>query len=293
MRKPRPAKGLDTPAVNYAKLLADPCNAALVHPIYAGGDAGYLFRAESFATFGNSVGNTAGVVHWTPGYVNNNNSDIIGTQAATGATSVAATVSGAPTPGKAFLLANAKGCRCVAACLKVTYPGSESGRAGRIHYGLTTAGILDVSVGVTADGMAQSLQHFTRTPPETIEIIWRPGAADTEFNDPTENASAVIRDRKSAISVAWAGLPDAVGLTFHFTAIYEWTPAFGTGVAHNALGKAVSRNTLDDVLDFLRNAGFTFTRQINGASGSALGTTLAGLYGLMAARPSRRAISFH
>jgi hypothetical protein len=295
VRKPRPMSRLDVPALEYAKLLADPCTGRLVHPIYAGGDAGYLFRAESFATFGTGTGNTAGTVHWVPGYVNASGTDLVGIAATSGNTAAAAVALGNTfAPGRTFLNTNARGVRCVAACMKITYPGNESVRSGRIHYGLTTAGLIDAATSHTADGVAQALQHFTRTPPETIELVWRPGAADTEFNDPTEQASAAIRDRKAAITVAWAGLPDAVGLTIHFTAIYEWTPTFSAGVAHNSMGKAISRNTLDDVIDYLKNAGFNFVRQLNAHSGGQLGVALAsGVYGLMSARPSRRAIAFN
>lgn len=180
-------------------------------------------------------------------------------------------------PGRVFLNANAKGARCIAACLKITYPGSESTRSGRVHYGLTSAGLIDLNGSAAPDLIAQSLQHYGRTPADTIEVFWKPNVGDTEFNDPSEAASAVIRDRKSAITVAWAGLPAGVGLTFHMTAVYEWTPGTGYGVGHNAMGKARSVNSLDDVLDtligggfnFVRNFGETFTPYAGRAAGAA------------------------
>lgn len=289
---------LDAQAAAYARLLADPCNAPIVHPIYPGGDAGYLFRAESFGTFGQGAGITSGVVHWTPGYVNASDTQLLTMAAATSGTGVTLAVA-APntlTPGKAFLTANARGCRCVAACLKVTYSGAESNRSGRVHYGLTTAGLADLGQGVTADEVAQTLQHFTRTPAESFEIIWKPSVGDTEFNDPSEAASAVIRDRKSAITVAFAGLPANVGLTFHFTAVYEWTPAAGQGIGHNALGKARSRNSLDDVIDVLVQGGFTFVRHAGGMAGAVLGNAITSgisrTFGIIPARQMTRSIGF-
>ncbi len=277
---------LDERAKEYARLIMDPCAAPLTHPVYPGGDAGFLFRAESFYTGHSGAGDTAGVFHWTPGYVNGSNTELVNGSSAT-AGGIITLASATNSPGRGFLASNAKGARCVAACVKVTYPGSESTRAGRIHYGHTVAGTLDSGQAVTADGVAQLLQHYSRTPTDTIEIYWIPGISDTEFNDPTESASAVIRDRKSSITVAVAGLPAAVGLTYHLTAIYEWTPAQNIGLANNSLGKAVSRNSMDDVLDSIKRTGFQFVKHV-GMAGlnymtGGLSAQVQQMFGLMPA----------
>jgi len=269
-----PSTGLDAQAAGYARLLADPCNAPLVHPVYPGGDAGYLFRAESFSTFGVGAAETSGIIHWAPGYNNVSGSQLVGFAAANADTATAVASQGASSPGNTFLQANAKGVRCVAACLKITFPGSEANRAGRIHYGHTSAGMLDIGNSVKVDSVAQTLQHFSRTPTDTIELVWKPSQGDFEFNDPTETSGALIRDRKGAVTVAWAGLPAATGLTFHFTAIYEWTPATALGIGHNALGKNQSRNTFDQVLDRLIAGGFNFVKHAGHAVGSALGRSM-------------------
>jgi len=290
---PRPVAVLDRAAADYARLLADPCGAPLVHPIYPGGDAGFLFRAESFWTAGAATGRTSGVFHWTPGYANASNTELVAmtADAPTVSTLFAAQ---AQAPGIAFLAANAKGCRCVAACLKITYPGAEQTRSGRVHYGLTQAGMIDAGDSTTVDAFAQTLQHYGRTPTDTVEVIWRPGAADTEFNDPKEAASQFIRDRKTAVSVAWAGLPAATGLTFHMTAIYEWTPNVGLGVGHNAVGKARSRNSLDDVIDAMVARGETFVRGLAYAGGAAASGAVVdlvrGAFGLMPAGRATRSV---
>lgn len=284
---------LDGGAAAYARLLADPCNSAVVHPVYPGGDAGYLFRAESFVTLGNGATDTSGYLHWTPGYVNSSNTQLLAAVGATSTGAVAAAASGSNAPGTQFLATNAKGARCVAACLKVMYPGAESGRSGRIHYGHTSSGLIDLATSVSPDNVALTLQHYSRTPPETLELVWKPNIGDTEFNDPSETASAVIKDRKSAITVSWAGLPVNTGLVFHFTAVYEWTPAAGLGVGHNTLGKNVTSNTLDNVLDFLVDSGFKFVRHASGnVVGGAIDAVMSRIsrtYGIMPAKPSTRA----
>lgn len=279
-------RGLDSLGSSYARLLADPCGAPLVHPVYPGGDAGFLFRADAVASYCGGVGETSGVLHWTPGYANASNSDLIVTSGATSATALTMAVNNTG-PGKAFLTANAFGARCVAACLKISYPGAESARSGRIHYGHTQGGTIDAGDVVTVDSVAPLLQHYTRTPPEIIELFWRPGIADTEFNDPNASASATLKDRKSSITVAWAGLPAAVGITFHYTAIYEWTPKPGVGVSTNTSGKNQSVNTMDEVIDALTKSGFMWVRNAAsaGMSGLARGalSAITNHYGIMPA----------
>lgn len=282
--------GLDSHGKAYARLLTDPCAAPLVHPVYSGGDAGFLFRADSVAVPGAGVGNNGGVLHWTPGYVNSSNTELMATPSNDGAANTMVAFN--QNPGKAFLTANAKGARCVAACVRIVYPGTESARSGRIHYGHTTASTIDAGDSVVPDQVSQVLQHYTRTPPEAIEVVWRPGFADQEFNDPTEAASASLRDRKTAITVVWAGFPPAVGLTFYFTAIYEWTPKIGQGISNNVTGKNPSKNTLDEVIDAVQSTGYKWVGHAAGNAGMGVGagavTALTSLFGIMPARARMR-----
>jgi len=270
-----PKRFLDAAAYDYAKLLSDPCNAKVVPPIYPGSDAGFLFRADSFGSVGTGASQTAGYIHWTPGYPNATNTDFLLGGAADSATAVAAAAF-AQGPGKPFINANSRAVRCIAACMRISFPGAESARSGRIHYGLTPGGLLDVSNSVTPDAVAQALSNYTRTPADMIELVWKPSIADTDFCDPTEAASASIRDRKQGLTVAFAGLPATVGLTYHLTAVYEWQPAAGLGVAQNPNGKANSRNTLDDVVDFLLSHGETFVRSVASTYMGGMATNLLG-----------------
>lgn len=280
-------KALDAPALAYARLLADPCNAPLCHPIYPGTEAGFLFRAENFFSIadpGAGATTTCGLFHWTPGYVNAESTELLFTNnSAPGL--AAATVASTSSPGKGFLAANARGMRCVAACMKITFIGAESQRSGRLHYGHTSAGMIDLGQSVTIDQVAQTLQHYCRTPADTVEVIWKPNIADTQFCDPTASTNAVARDARSAITMAVAGLPTGTGMTLHCTAIYEWTPAVNLGVGHNALGKARSSNSLDDVMDALVDSGYAFVRNAAGQAGMALGrgvvSGIVNTFGLM------------
>jgi hypothetical protein len=283
---------LDALGLAYAKLLSDPCGAALTHPVYAGADSGFLVRADSVFSVGGDAGQTSGVLHWTPGYINSNNTELLFAAGTSGGT---ATVSSSG-PGKSFLGANAAGARCIAACMKITYPGSESSRAGRLHYGHTVASIIDAGDPVTVDSVAPILQHYTRTPPEMVEVVWRPGVADMEFNDPNVSSNAQLRDRKSSITAVWAGLPAATGLTFHFTAVYEWIPRTTTGISTNTNGKSSSRNTLDDVVDAIQATGFTWVRNAaaHAATGAVAGlmSTISNTFGIMPSNQVNRNVRY-
>jgi len=288
-----PRKSLDAAAAAYARLLSDPCNAPLCHPIYPGTESGFLFRAENFANIadpGAGATTTAGIWHWTPGYVNADSTELVFINSAT-ASAAQTVVATTNSPGKSFLAANARGVRCIAACMRITFIGSESTRAGRLHVGHTTAGMIDVGQSVSVDQVAQTLQYFSRTPTDTVELIWKPNLSDVNFQDPSAGSSPVIRDQHSAITMAVAGLPTGTGMTIHMTAIYEWTPAVALGVGHNALGKARSVNTLDEVQDTLIERGFAYVRGAAFQAGMGLGSgvmaALGQTYGLMPANLRR------
>lgn len=157
---------LDREAAQYAALLADPINAPLVHPIYAGGDGGYLLRVDSTIGLGVLAGSTCSYLHWTPGAIGPTGTDIVYAEASSSGAATVALASGAGnnTPGYTFLTTNASGARVVAASMQLAYIGSEQSRAGRIHYGQTTGGLIDVGDTPTVDGVAGSLPNWERTP---------------------------------------------------------------------------------------------------------------------------------
>jgi hypothetical protein len=158
--------------------------------------------------------------------------------------------------------------------------------------------MLDAGESASPDQIAQTLQNYSRTPSDTIELFWKPGAADFEFNDPSATAVATLRDRKQSLTVVFAGLPGSVGITCHFTAIYEWQPALGQGIGNNALGKNPSRNTFDEVVDTLTSAGFRFVshtaQAVGGGVARAVVDTVSRAFGNMPARPyARSALTWH
>lgn len=182
-RVKRPA--LDKESAQYAALLVDPINAPLVHPIYAGGDGGYLLRADSTFVGGSNALETAGFLHWTPGSIGPTGTDLVAGFASGPVAVAPATMGGgANSPGYTFLASNCSAARVVAACMQIAYVGSEQTRSGRIHYGQTTGGLVDIGDNPVIDGIAGSLPNWERTPTDIIQLNLRPGVGETIFEDP-------------------------------------------------------------------------------------------------------------
>jgi hypothetical protein len=285
---------LDGQAIDYAKLLLDPCGARLTHPVYSGGEGGYIVRTETFTTYFNGAGITAGVFHWTPGAINSDNTELLFTNVANGTTAAAATAS-ALGPGKSFL-ANTSVARCVAACVKVGYSGSESSRAGRIHYGRTSASLINSGESVVPHTVMGALPYYSRTPVTELEVLWIPNDADQLFTDPNAPEGPQDRRRHAAITIAASSLPSDVGLTFRMTAIYEWQPSNDLGLAVPANSRATSNSTLDQVVTAVQStlngaaslAGVAVGNMAGNFARSAVGSLMGGVYGLMPTFPTTR-----
>lgn len=283
---------IDQNARAYARLIADPCRAPLVYPTYSGGEGGYLIRAESFVTYGSGT-ETSGFVHWTPGFMNTTNSELLyATVTDPGGNIVGANVS-PDSPGKGFMAANAASMRCVAACLKFTYAGAETSRSGRVHIGTTNGGFINAVAGTTrsVNRIASQLQTYGRTPAEGVECIWKPASGDQMYVNPQVAENVAVRDQKGSITCAWAGLPAGANVTIHYTAVYEWQPSSATstpyGIANDSISRNMSNNTLDQVIDFLIRAGETFVRWNMVTGGSPVLSAISSAYGLMGSTPMR------
>lgn len=279
---------LDKAALAHAVLLMDPCGAPLTHPVYAGGDSGYLIRAETFFSFatGTTPGVTAGIMHWVPGAINTTGTDLTFVDVATGATTATlGTVAGKESPGAAFLRSQASMYRCVAACAKISYVGSESTRSGRLFWGNTSGGYLTPGDTVSPDGACNGLQNYLRTPPTEIEVKWIPNDADALLVDPNL-ASTVDQVRRGAITVAIGGLPVNVGLVVRLTAVYEWQPATAAGLAVPTHSRATSNNTLDQVLNYVQSAARVVKRGIDFTH------MMGQVYGFMPSVPETRRLAY-
>lgn len=71
--------------------------------------------------------------------------------------------------------------------------------------------------------------------------------------------------------MAWAGLPVSTGLYVHLTVVYEWKPSVAKGLATSSGSKAMSSNSLDDVLNYLHALGYEFVGRAGQATGNLVG----------------------
>jgi len=246
-----PRRILDAPAMAYAKLLSDPCAAPLSHPIYAGSEGGILVKAESVFTFCNEASAQFGLLHWTPGAIGSGNTELL---SYIGSTNTGTVVTNTNTPGKTFLAANATGARCVAACMQVTYLGTELNRAGSISMGRTQGSLVDAGVTTNVASVETALEHFSRTPDNTVELRWVPANMDQSFTDPNVGTPTQERDRKSALTFVNQSQVAATGFRIRLVAVYEYQPLAGTGITTPSSARATSGFSLDDVLNYVQRA---------------------------------------
>lgn len=279
--KGRRARGLDSHAAAYARLLADPENAPLVHPTYAGAEGGYLTRAVSTFNIGTGSGETAGYVHFTPGMIGPGGFEVLTAAGANDSTGLTATANPGASPGRSFITSTASGVRCVAACLNIAYQGSELQRSGRIYFGNTSGGAIDSGNVMSVATVSQILSNSMRTPAADVKIMWRPNNNDEVMTDPGAAVTAKA-GTCAALTLAFSGLASATGLSVRITTVWEWQPNTGNGMVNPSASSAPSRNTLDDVLAYLARNGERFVR----LAGSAYG-------GYLSHQLSRRAIGYH
>jgi len=261
--KPMRAKatGLDGDGARYADLLANPCDAPLAHPTFSGGDGGYLVRTQSILNYPTAAGSSnQGYIHWIPNAISDSDREMLGNSTGVAWGAATATFLGDYAPGKTFLKNSASTFRCVAACMKISYSGAELNRAGMVYYGNTTGGYIQLGNGYSPDQVATGLTHGERTPSGEIEIIWKPTDADQILRSPDTLLAVSEGDRMGALTVAFKGLPDTVGLMVRFFAVYEWQPEPAGGITQSQASRAMSRNSLDDVLNALARKGFSWMR---------------------------------
>lgn len=254
---PRAMPMLDKAAAEYARLIADPCNAKLVNTIWPGANGSFVSRFETDFIFRAGATETAGILVYVPGtnscYVN----------ATTLTNDTTATLIGVdnvsfPPPGNAFLSA-AGSIRAVASCMQVTFPGTELNRSGIVSLGVTNFGAITTNVATAAGGgnvntNASSIrtlcQHVERMPQEMAEITWFPNSGDqAPFELSQQGANVQLDDAASfnCIVMSATGFPVSTGVRVRIVTVLEWTPKTGQGLVATA-EVPTSSNTLNDVL---------------------------------------------
>lgn len=257
MRVGRPV--LDKPGLDYAKLLADPCGENLVHPVYQGGSGGYLLRVETDAIHNTDPTDSGSMGFFCPGNIHD--TATLGGFGKTGVpvASDSLTYNLLPfnslQPGYAFLKANSASHRCVAACLQVSYPGSELSRAGIVGLGQANYSSL-VQTPKSTSQLRAMAQHVRRMPDGVLEIVLVPNTSSQKYTNASDTSAATIDDDMPTLFWSAYGIPVSTGIRVRCVAIYEWLPINTTGVNLPTPSlSSSSRNTLNDVLLALEETG--------------------------------------
>jgi hypothetical protein len=259
---------LDRAALQYAKLLDDPCNADLVPGVGFGFGGGIITRFASDNVGFSRTGETAGWLVWIPGA----SSYIFNSTIATTDTVSSPGSSLTPSPGNALLLTGATAYRCLSACLQISYPGSELTRAGVVSVGYSSGSnlidLLPVANGgngfsSTTVGIRNACFHSERTPSSYVEIKWKPSQGDLTFqpvSNRTDNVAGAVADQ-TAIIAGFSGLPAATGIRTRFVAVYEWIPGDNQdGIVATSGPSVGSRNTINEVMAYLDSLGNWFIK---------------------------------
>lgn len=221
------AEKLDLAALQWRRLLEDPCNAPLVYPCYtSAGGGSVLMRVEFDQVMFATSTETCGIYALVPGIA----AALINTTPLVGDGSTTA-LTGFPAPGAAWLTANTNAVRCVAACTQVMYPGSELTRSGVVGVGVVPASMLTPSVPTvngggglltTSAAFRTSCAHVERMPATLVEAKWFPGQTDQESSSPVLGTSfANELDGRNAIIVSLSGFPVSTGVRVRSVVVYE------------------------------------------------------------------------
>lgn len=227
----------DAKVAGHFGMLVDPCAGDLRPSVYRG-RAGYTARFSNWFT-GSLTANGAALLAWNPGCGR--------VSYTTGANSTTAIVpawglsnNGMSAP-LGFVAGSSRGMRCVAACITLSYIGTELNRGGTVG---VAVGPADEVLGAASTNVGLKLnvcQTVARLPDDSFEIKFVPTPADEEYVDVNVGVPDFFGDKCALLCAIVA--PSA-GMEFRarLTAIYEYLPAdsanmpLPSATAHNPVG---------------------------------------------------------
>lgn len=227
-----PARPTTDALQKWYTLLRDPCNATLTAPPYGGSGSGLYIRQVQNINFNNYASATDIVLEFTPSGMDSvgqiSPMGVLRYGYSTGPTgSSLGNAAGIPLNG---LVANPAVCvqrRCLAACLRFQYTGTELERKGLIGAVLSPNACL--GIGETIDGSAADLMTVMPNVGrvgEVHEYKWCPSEEDQWFvaaSIPTETGQSVNRVSGNTLRVAVRNIQPGT-LTIQLVACWEWVP---------------------------------------------------------------------
>lgn len=224
---------------NLANMLADPCNAPLIHGSYPG-VRGYLTRVSKFLTVTTGPTDTGFIAVIFP-QTNNSIMQNFTTTATPTAYSVAQTLVGGST-----FLTNSAQTRSVGACLQVWSNQAPLNVTGNISWGTVPIGNFPATTNSTGTFTAdflltQACQHHAKMTADTLEVKWRPGSMDHYYEATnTGPLLGTAAGDQNAIVVVAFGLPVNTTYTLRSVNIVEWQPSAASGLNMNIQSPASS-----------------------------------------------------
>jgi hypothetical protein len=228
---------LDFSAAAYARLLADPCKAKLVHPVYPEPGAGYLVRSHATSLGHTGSTKVAGYVLWFPAYHNpaggsGNPGNIGYFETATssgGPTNTVAdplwggtTLGGSTIRDPCYTLVNnstVEDARTIAACMTFNYLGTTSGNSGQL--GIITDYPLSnlIQQNPSVDNFFDSSEQVMRVP-ENFQLTFAPDSASLYFRTPGNAAGSTTQDKPFVIGTpATSASSTTVGSTSTYSTL--------------------------------------------------------------------------
>jgi hypothetical protein len=269
--------GLDQAALDYARLIADPCNGPLVNAPFGDGQSGTIARFEVDGVWNTTGTDVGSFLIFVPSMLGYYQSTVPILADGTGYTLSA--IGGGP--GSNFINTNAGSYRTLAACIQVYYPGSEQSRAGVTAVGQTNLGsVIPLGATTVSTGAIRTgAQYVERTPGTMVELKWTPNNYDMEWSagitSSADGPSQYLAGRRSALVTSTFGIPVSTGMRYRMVAVVEYLPLASTGQNFNPPRAPVSRNTFQDVTRYLANLG-NWTYKGANDMGHALSSLYAG-----------------
>lgn len=242
--------GLTTAERNYARLLSDPCNGPLSAGIFGDGSGGIISRFETDGILGDVAGTAASALVFVP-------------SAASAWTSGKPSDGDLPTwngvnsslvPGKDFLSSNASQFRCLAACIRIYWPGTELNRQGIVSNLQTTADIVN-NANATVGAIRATSTYVQRMPEDFTELKWMPSEFELELRAPFLTPSAQEFSRVSGLVTTISGVPAATPIRWRMVAVYEWVPKVQSGIASSNIAATVPAGSFERVAQALTSVG--------------------------------------
>lgn len=211
---------LDPTAIKWLRLLGDPCGADLTSPCYGGSGTGYFARqVQTYAPPSNAVDY---LFEFTPSY---NNLEIARFGYSTTPGGALGTATALPLFGLVSSTAVGRR-RCIAACVRVQYLGTELERSGLVSSVCLPGAELLTSEVITgaATDWSNSMNHCNRLG-ESFEYRWAPGEGDQEWLANSYGDLKVTNPTiGNSLQVLLRSVPEGT-VELHLTTCWEWVPA--------------------------------------------------------------------